>query len=148
MVGTLAAVAIAGAAIGPRADAAVTPLPDPASVEGSVGAQMAWQSGANGSGVDVAVLDTGVTPVPGLSGDNKLVYGPDLSFDSQDPNLANWDGYGHRTPMAGILAGNDADGSYKGIAPGARIVSVKVGASNGAADVSQIIAGIDWITQH
>jgi serine protease AprX len=51
--------------------------------------------------------------------------------------------------MAGIIAGNDETaGGYKGIAPNARIVSVKVGASTGAADVSQMIAGIDWVTQH
>jgi serine protease AprX len=51
--------------------------------------------------------------------------------------------------MAGIIAGNDeTSGGYKGIAPNARIVSVKVGASTGAADVSQMIAGIDWVTQH
>ena len=120
-----------------------------ASVGQVVGAPTAWAAGATGQGVDVAVLDTGITPVPGLNGANKVVYGPDLSFDSQNPSLANWDGYGHGTAMAGIIAGNDGtDGGYKGIAPGARLVSVKVGASNGATDVSQIIAGIDWVTEH
>jgi subtilisin family serine protease len=129
--------------------AASPPLPDMLSVGQVVGAPAAWSAGATGQGLDVALLDTGVTPVPGLTGTNKLIYGPDLSFDSQDPNAANWDGYGHGTAMAGIIAGDDGvDGGYKGIAPGARIVSVKVGASTGAADVSQIIAGIDWVTQH
>ena len=131
------------------AHAAGAPLPDMASVGQVVGAPAAWAAGATGQGVDVALLDTGVTPVPGLQGTNKLVYGPDLSFDSQDPNTANWDGYGHGTAMAGIIAGDDGvQGGYKGIAPGARIVSVKVGASTGAADVSQMIAGIDWVTEH
>jgi serine protease AprX len=120
-----------------------------ASLDAVVGAQSAWSSGASGAGIDVAVLDTGVTPVPGLSAANKVVYGPDLSFDSQDPNLAHWDGYGHGTALAGIIAGNDGTaGGYKGVAPDARIVSVKVGASNGATDVSQMIAGITWVTQH
>jgi serine protease AprX len=131
------------------AGAATGPLPDMAAVGQVVGAPAAWAAGATGQGVDVALLDTGVTPVPGLNGTGKLVYGPDLSFDSQNPSLANWDGYGHGTAMAGIIAGNDGtDTGYKGIAPGARIVSVKVGAANGAADVSQIIAGIDWVTEH
>ena len=125
------------------------PLPDMASVDAVVGAQSAWSYGATGAGIDVALLDTGVTPVPGLSGSNKLLYGPDLSFDSQDPDLAHWDGYGHGTALAGIIAGNDGTSSgYKGVAPDARIVSVKVGASNGATDVSQMIAGITWVTQH
>ncbi|MFN2539126.1 MAG: S8 family serine peptidase [Mycobacteriales bacterium] len=146
------ATAVAGTAGGlllQPASAATAPLPDMASVGQVVGAPAAWAAGATGQGVDVALLDTGVTPVPGLQGSNKLIYGPDLSFDSQDPNAANWDGYGHGTAMAGIIAGNDGtEGGYQGIAPGARIVSVKVGASTGAADVSQMIAGIDWVTQH
>ena len=146
----LAGVTIAGTVIGMLpASAAGGPLPDEASIDQIVGAQTAWQSGATGQGVDVALIDTGVTPVPGLTGSNKLLYGPDLSFDSQNPSMQYVDGYGHGTAMAGIIAGNDGtDGGYKGVAPDARIVSVKVGASTGASDVSQMIAGIDWVTQH
>jgi serine protease AprX len=140
----------AGAALAtlPAASAAA-PLPDMPSVARVVGAQAGWQSGATGHGIDVAVLDTGVTPVGGLDAPDKLVYGPDLSFDSQNPNLAYLDGYGHGTAIAGIIAGNDGvAGGYTGVAPDARVVSVKVGASNGAVDVSQMIAGIDWVVQH
>jgi serine protease AprX len=142
--------AAAGVLLTPANGASLLPpLPDMGAVGQVVGAPAAWAAGATGQGVDVALLDTGVTPVPGLNGDNKIVYGPDLSFDSQDPNLAHWDGYGHGTAIAGIIAGNDGtSGGYRGVAPGARIVSVKVGASNGAVDVSQMIAGIDWVTQH
>jgi serine protease AprX len=129
-------------------------LPDMASIEQVINQPQALAENANGHGVDVAVLDSGVTPVAGLNGTNsngsaKLVYGPDLSFDSQDPTRAFVDGYGHGTAIASIIAGNDGvPGGFKGVAPQARIVSVKVGASNGAVDVSQIIAGINWVTQH
>ena len=124
-------------------------LPDLASVEQVVNAPAAWAAGATGSGVDVAVLDSGVTPVPGLNAPNKLVYGPDLSFDSQNDATRNIDGFGHGTAIASIIAGNDGvAGGFRGVAPDARIVSVKVGSSNGAVDVSQMIAGIDWVTQH
>ena len=65
------------------------------------------------------------------------------------------DGFGHGTFMAGLIAAKDpgADvnhpgSAYLGIAPDARIVNVKVGAANGTVDVSQIIAGIDWVVQH
>jgi serine protease AprX len=122
-------------------------LPNIDSVEQVIGAQNAWQNGADGTGVGVAVLDRGVMPVTGLDAAGKVTYGPDLSFDSQDPQTASVDGYGHGTAMASIIAGNDG-GSYVGVAPNAHIVSVKVGATNGAADVSQVIAGIDWVVQH
>ena len=136
-------------------------LPNMAAIQQVIDAPHAYAEGADGHGVDVAVLDSGVTPVPGLNGTNsngsaKLVYGPDLSFDSQSTNTAPGvvgkpyvDGYGHGTAMASIIAGNDGTaGGFQGVAPQARIVSVKVGASNGAVDVSQIIAGIDWVVQH
>jgi serine protease AprX len=51
--------------------------------------------------------------------------------------------------MAGIIAGNDGTKTgYRGVAPDARIVSVKVGVTDGGVDVSQVIAAIDWVVQH
>jgi serine protease AprX len=124
-------------------------LPDLAAVEKVVHAQDARSDGARGQGIDVALIDSGVNAVPGLDGPNKLVIGPDLSFDAPSPKVANLDGFGHGTAMASIIAGNDGvAGGFKGVAPKARVVSVKVGAANGAVDVSQIIAGIDWVVAH
>ena len=139
--------AAVGIAVVPPASALLGPLPDLASIEQVIRAGLTT---GTGQGVDVALLDTGVTPVQGLDARDKVLYGPDLSFDSQDPKLAYVDGYGHGTAMAGIIAGNDGLGplGYQGVAPNARIVSVKVGSTNGATDVSQMIAGIDWIVQH
>ena len=147
LAGATAIVIAVGMAVLPPASALLGPLPDLASVEQVI---RVGATTGTGQGVDVALLDTGVTPVPGLDAPNKVLYGPDLSFDSQDPRLAHLDGYGHGTAMAGIIAGNDGLGSlgYQGVAPSSRIVSVKVGSSNGATDVSQMIAGIDWIVQH
>jgi serine protease AprX len=129
-------------------DAGNTPL-DLAATEDVIGATASWDQGDSGQGIDVAVLDTGVTPVDGLDTPGKIIYGPDLSFDSQTASAAYLDGFGHGTAMAGLIAGDDGTpGGFAGVAPDARIVSVKVGAANGAVDVSQIIAGIDWVTQH
>ena len=138
------------------------------SISQIVGAQTAWARGYTGAGVDVAVIDTGVAPVPGLDTPGKVITGPDLSFDSQQPWPQGVDAFGHGTFMAGLIAGRDATASgsargcrtclnssgysdtttYVGIAPDARIVNVKVGAADGAADVTQVIAAIDWVTQH
>jgi serine protease AprX len=61
--------------------------------------------------------------------------------------------------MASIIVGRDqaASGStyanvnshqFVGIAPDARLISLKVASADGAADVSQVIAAIDWVTEH
>jgi serine protease AprX len=106
-----------------------------------------------GSGIGVALIDSGVAPVPGLDKAGKVVHGPDLSFESQAPNLRQLDTYGHGTHMAGIIAGSDAAtpfgaARFDGIAPGAHLISLKVAAADGATDVSQVIAAIDWVVQH
>ncbi|MFI7540703.1 S8 family serine peptidase [Actinoplanes sp. NPDC049599] len=105
-----------------------------------------------GAGIGVALIDSGVSPVPGLNGAGKVINGPDLSFESQAPNLRYLDTFGHGTHMAGIIAGQDpvagTGARFAGVAPGAHIVSVKVASADGAGDVSQVIAGIDWVVAH
>jgi len=133
-----------------------------------VGAQTAWASGWTGAGVDVALIDTGVAPVPGLDVPGKIVTGPDLSFDSPASSTPGLDGFGHGTFMAGLIAGRDAGATasatgcttclnpsgysdvtrFVGVAPEARVVDVKVGSGNGTTDVTQVIAAIDWVAQH
>ena len=131
---------------------AYDPTTDPYSMQNVAagdGAPAWWSRGLTGNGVDVAVIDTGVAPVPGLSGSDKIVNGPDLSLESQNPSLQYLDTNGHGTFMAGIIAGNDGQpGGYRGVAPDARILSVKVGDADGSVDVSQVIAAIDWVVQH
>ena len=102
---------------------------------------------ATGGGVGVAVIDTGVNAVSGLSGRSKVIDGPDLSFDALNENLRFRDLHGHGTNMAAIVAANNS-ASGDGLAPGAHVVNVKVGAADGAVDVSQVIAAIDWVVQN
>ncbi|MFN8022202.1 MAG: S8 family serine peptidase [Acidimicrobiales bacterium] len=114
----------------------------------TIGADVVRAGGIAGRGVDVAVIDTGISPVAGLDAPGKIVNGPDLSFDNGDARLRWLDGNGHGTHMAAIIAGNDAAHGFSGIAPDARLVNVKVGANTGAVDVSQVIAALDWIVEH
>ena len=138
------------------------------SVTRLVGAQNGWVRGYTGQGVDVAVIDTGVARVPGLNATGKVIDGPDLSFDSPATAMRGVDAFGHGTHMASIIAGRDSTAvasatgcttclnasgysdttKFVGVAPDARIINVKVGAADGATDVSQVIAAIDWVTQH
>jgi serine protease AprX len=128
-------------------------------VADTIGARRLWQHGITGAGVGVALLDTGVAPVAGLLGADKVVVGPDLSFESQNPRLRNLDTYGHGTHMAGIIAGREgrrADGPtyaadprhFYGVAPDATLLSLKLADRYGAVDVSQVVAAIDWVVQH
>lgn len=138
-----------------------------AGVNNATGAATTWNlrdpagRKVTGKGVGVALIDSGVSPVTGLSGSGKVINGPDLSFESQAPNLRNLDTFGHGTHMAGIIAGRDPNvtadneaqairdqATFVGVAPDATIVNVKVAATDGAVDVSQVIAGIDWVVAH
>jgi subtilisin family serine protease len=134
-----------------------TALGSPFDTSRAIGARTLWDQGLTGKGVDVAVIDTGIVPVDGLNAPGKVVHGADFSWESQAENLRYLDTYGHGTHMAGIIAGRDnaAAAPYSkivddfiGIAPDARIVSVKVGDAQGLTDVSQVIAAIDWVVKH
>jgi hypothetical protein len=121
-----------------------------------VGAKNMWKAGYTGNGIDVALLDTGVTPIPALAASSKVVVGPDLSFESQTADARYLDSFGHGTVMGSIIAGRETPKSngttyandttnFYGMAPDARLVSVKLGDRYGAVDVSQMVAGIDWV---
>lgn len=143
-------------------------MADPGSlytVENAIGARRVWlQKDASGQqitgqGVTVALLDSGAAAVPGLDGTGKLIDGPDLSVESNGP-LTDQDTFGHGTFMAGIIAGRDAapltektinllnPAVQLGVAPDARLLSLKLANSDGSSDVSQIIAGLNWVTEH
>ena len=98
---------------------------------------------ADGSGVGVAVLDTGVVPMPDLQ--NQVAYRVDYT-----PEHDGLDRYGHGTHMAGIIAGDGTSsaGHHSGVAPGANLISIKVAGYNGATDVSVVIAGLQWAIAH
>ena len=88
--------------------------------------QAAWQA-TEGSGVTVAVIDSGVYPnVSDLVG-STVTSGPDLTGLHTSPDNANWGQHG--TWMASIIAGHGHDGGYDGImgiAPAAKILSIRV----------------------
>jgi serine protease AprX len=107
-----------------------------------------------GTGIGVALIDSGVAPVQGLNDGNRIVNGPDLSFESQDSSTRYKDTFGHGTHMGSIIAASDTTvplddvKSNAGVAPGATLISLKVATNDGATDVSQVIAGIDWVVTH
>ena len=86
----LAATVLAVCAAGPAGATAYDPLAEAGSLYNitlTTGAQAYWQAGFTGSGVGVAVIDTGVAPVAGLDAADKVVNGIDVSFDGSYPSF-------------------------------------------------------------
>jgi serine protease AprX len=119
------------------------------------GASAMWDAGYTGKGVDIAIIDSGVVPVDGFTTPGKVVHGPDLTLENNTP-ARNLDTYGHGTAMSSIIAGRDSAATavsgnstdFVGMAPDARLVSVKIADAKGQTDVSQAIAAIDWVVQN
>ncbi|HEX8864356.1 MAG TPA: S8 family serine peptidase, partial [Lentzea sp.] len=101
-----------------------------------IGAPEAWKQGLDGTGITVAVVDTGIDAGhPDLASHLSAVE----NF-SDEPDAI--DRHGHGTHVASIIAGTGD--KYKGVAPGARLVIAKVFNGAGEGDTSQVMAGIEW----
>ena len=91
-----------------------------ANVAAAIGADDLWARGVDGSGVGVALIDSGVSEAAGLDR-GAVVTGPDFTTDAGTPS-AHLDATGHGTHLAGIIAGRPLDGTgatgdFTGIAP-------------------------------
>ena len=119
----------------------------------TIGAQLAAQYGLDGTGIAIAVIDSGILSVRDLLGPNtnasnlsRIVY--NQSFVSGVSSTA--DQYGHGTHVAGIAAGNANSStgpgyfaSFRGVAPGANLINLRVLDAKGVGTDSGVIAAID-----
>ena len=102
-----------------------------------------------GSGVTVAIVDSGIATHTAL--DTRVIA--HVNFVSTEPTVTG-DPFGHGTHLAGIVGGNRTAATYVttayagGSAPSVKFVDVRVLASNGSGLTSDVIAGIDWVTDH
>lgn len=106
----------------------------------SVHADILNQSGVTGKDVTIAIVDTGVYAHPDIK--DRIIAFKDLVNNKE----AAYDDNGHGTHCAGDAAGNGflSDGKYKGPAPEANIVGVKVLSKTGSGSLSTVIAGVQW----
>ena len=113
--------------------------------------------GYDGTGVAVAIVDSGVTswhddltgtPRAGAAAGG----GQRISrfVDFVNGLTSAYDDFGHGTHVAGIVAGNgyDSNGQRAGVAPGASLVVLKVLDAEGHGRVSDVIAAIDYAIEH
>jgi serine protease AprX len=118
----------------------------------TAGAQGNLSSGINGSGVVVAIIDSGIS-LADFDGSVTGFYDFTKSYGSAGPIndlLGAGDVLGHGTHLAGLIASTGAKSNYmfQGIAPKASIVALKVLDNTGAGSTSQVIAAIEFVVKN
>jgi serine protease AprX len=120
---------------------------------GAVNAPVAWNSGLNGTGVGIAVIDSGISSHPDLgaahSSQSRVVYRHNFI-----DGAAQFDDYGHGTHVAGIAAGNGKSSSMpgslhvlRGVAPNANLLDLRVLDKSGMSSDSLVISAIERAVQ-
>lgn len=122
----------------------------------AMGANTFWTNGYDGSGIKIAVIDTGIDPnhpdlkdkIVAMKSFVKKKYG--YGIDEEDPSDGNTNVW-HGTRVAGIAAGmgkRDPD-LGTGVAPGALIIAAKVFPSGEetTATLAGIIAAVEWCVE-
>lgn len=114
-------------------------------VTAAINAQAAWNSSLRGSGIGVAVIDSGISDVADLTDKKKRVIFR-LDFVGMDGK----DQYGHGEHVAGIIAASgkashcsNCNRSIRGVAPDANIIDLRVLDQNGEGSDSDVIKAID-----
>ena len=110
-------------------------------------------AGIRGNDVGVAIIDTGYWAIDSLEknshGNERLTAQYDAVHDVLD---SQWSGVstdtnGHGTHVASLIASSrkSSTGRYFGVAPDARLISVKAFAEDGSGSYASVIRGIDWV---
>jgi hypothetical protein len=100
--------------------------------------------------VGIAIIDTGINQThPDLNVKGGAGFVVTYLFGTpSSTSSSREDDNGHGTHVAGTAAALDNDIGVVGVAPGARLYAVKVLGKNGSGSLSNVIKGIDWVTQN
>ncbi|MEO6393461.1 MAG: S8 family serine peptidase [Pyrinomonadaceae bacterium] len=105
-----------------------------------------------GKGVTIAFLDSGFYPHPDLLNPaDRIVAYHDLAGERPELNVADpsesWQWHGTQTSVAAAGSGHLCDGIYRGLAPDAKLVLVKV-SERGRITEANIARGFRWVKQN
>jgi serine protease AprX len=97
-----------------------------------------------GSSLTVAVIDSGIAPMADFSG--RIVGTYDFTNYQGGASVPAVDEYGHGSHVAGLLgsSGASSNGTYAGVAPGVKLLSLRVLTRNGSGKTSDVIAALQF----
>jgi len=127
----------------------------------TIGVDEVWAAGNLGAGVTIAFLDSGLdatfadlkNATPGKT-ERVLAYYDVVSnrvFEPPHLNRAPGDPNGHGSHVAGIAANRfyeNQDAEYRGVAPAANLVAVRVLNETGVGSYADVLQGLNWIVQN
>ena len=125
----------------------------------AIGADQVWSGvaghpGFTGAGIGIALIDSGVwTGHRSLAG--RVAFSKDFVGDTaqpaRSPARSNEDPFGHGTHIGAIIAGSSPypqdstwQTPFRGVAPGANLISLRVIGADGSGRASDVIEAIDW----
>ena len=146
----------------PNKDSGGDPGTDPGTTESAtdtfyttlINGDAVHKMGIDGTGIGIAVLDTGLWKTQGIkydaAGNVRIEAVYDAISDQVAANpMSGDDPAGHGSHVASIAVSSkmteDGTARYNGVAPGAHIVSVQAFDANGNGTYADVIRAIDWI---
>ncbi len=111
------------------------------------------RAGIRGGGIGVAIIDTGFWKLDSLDKDSLGNGRVDAQFDAtrnavdSQYSSVSTDTNGHGTHVTSLIASSrkDSDGRFFGVAPDARLISIKAFGDDGASSYATVIRGLDWV---
>ena len=111
------------------------------------GTDFAYKQNLYGSGIGIAVLDSGIYPHPDfMNHGSRITAFRDFVNHRQTP----YDDNGHGTHIAGIIAGSGylSEGKYMGMAPRAHLIILKILDSKGNGTAETVCRAIEWTVRN